>query len=106
LDKAVGIMTGCWLLATDRVQVAVGSRILSSGHPGRLWGSPSLLSSGYTCLQLVPGSRKHGTFTPPNAFMVYYLIKHRDNITLTVIIFIFNFKEPKIRWLPSSKKHY
>jgi hypothetical protein len=43
-DSAVGIATAYGL---NRV-VPVGSRIFSSPRrPGRIWGSPSLLSKGY-----------------------------------------------------------
>jgi hypothetical protein len=42
-DSAVGIVTGYGL--DDRVLVM--SRIFSTQHPDRLWGSPSLLSNGY-----------------------------------------------------------
>jgi hypothetical protein len=48
-ESAVGIATGYGLGDGGvGVRVPVGSRILSSSRrPERLWGPPSLLSSGY-----------------------------------------------------------
>jgi hypothetical protein len=81
-DSVVVIATGCGLDDEGvRVLVPVGSRIFSSPRcPGRLWGSPSLLSNGYwglfaqgqsgrgvkltTHFQLVPRSRKCGSIHP------------------------------------------
>jgi hypothetical protein len=47
-DSVVGIATGYRL--DDRgvgIRVPVGSRILSSPRPDKLWGPPSLLPNGY-----------------------------------------------------------
>jgi hypothetical protein len=102
-DSAVDIATSYW--QNDRgvgFRVPVGSRIFTSScRSDRLWGPPSLLSSGYgglfpqgksgrglkltTHLQRVQRSRKrrsvhplHYTTSWPSA----YLVKYRDFFTL------------------------
>jgi hypothetical protein len=67
----------------------------SPPHPVWLWGPPSLLSSGYpepflrgvkltTHFLLVPSFRTRGTVPPLShyVFMVWCLVKHRNNYIL------------------------
>jgi hypothetical protein len=81
-----------------------GSEFFSSlPRPDRLWNPPSLLSNGYwgffprgqsgwglklnTNLHLVPRSKNAWSYTstPHYVFMLWWLIKHRDNFTFTLL---------------------
>jgi hypothetical protein len=77
---------------------------LFSSPPGsdRFWGPPSLLSNGYGGGPLSPGVREREanhsplssvqvknpwsyTSIPPNVFMAWYLVTHRNNFTFDLL---------------------
>jgi hypothetical protein len=100
LYNAVDTAIGYWLDNGDvRVRVTAGSWIFfSPRRPGRLWGPPTLPSSGYrglfpgiysdpglmltNDLQLVSRSRRRGSIfllSPTPSWLSAKLVKHRNN---------------------------
>jgi hypothetical protein len=98
IEMALSGMIHTYQVSWRFVRVPVGSRIFySPHHPERLWGPPSLLSSGYlglfsrgvkltTHFQLVPRSRKGGSIHPlpqTSSWHSTELPEYRSNITFT-----------------------
>jgi hypothetical protein len=101
-DSSVGIASGLWAgrpCFFSPLQ-GLGKFFSASPRPDRLWGPPSLLSSGYQGF-LPPGYSGRGvkvftlllssaevknawgfTSVPQYLFMAWCLVEHRDNFTL------------------------